>query len=368
MERPVFQPVGTPAEELDTPALVVDLELMERNIRIFQQPFTAGPAKIRPVVTSHLCPQIARRQLAAGGAEGIAVATVGEAEVFAAAGFSDILLANQIVTRPKLRRLCALAAAHRITVAVDSPANVEQLSAAAGESGGELGVLVEIEAGMGRCGIAPGADSIALGRAVAAAPGLCFAGIMATVPGPSGAGDPGEHRQQTRQRLQAALEAKDLMESAGLSVPCLSVGGAHCQPVAGEFPAITEVRAGRYPLLDWRLQAHLPELAPAAWVLATVISAPAPGLAVLDAGHKATGPDLGLPHLPDINGVAAARFSAEHGVIEFAEGAAALPPGRKARLIPYELGACLNQYDYLRAVRGGKLEGFWPLSARGKFA
>ena len=367
MERPVFQPVGTPADELDTPALVVDLELMERNIRLFQQPFAEVPAKIRPVVTSHLCPQIARRQLAAGGASGIAVATVGEAEVFAAAGFSDILLANQIVTRPKLRRLGALAVDNRITVAVDSPGNVAQLSAAAGEAGGELGVLVEIEAGMGRCGVAPGADAVALGRAVEAAPGLRFAGIMATVPGPSGA-NPEEHRAQTRQRLQTALEAKDLMESAGLAVPSLSVGGAHCQPVAREFPAITEVRAGRYPLMDWRLQAHLPELAPAAWVLATVISAPAAGMSVLDAGHKATGPDQGLPRLPDLNGVAATRFSAEHGVIEFAEGAAALPPGAKARLIPYELGACLNQYDYLRAVRGGKLEGFWPLSARGKFA
>ncbi|MEE8465361.1 MAG: hypothetical protein V3S68_02720, partial [Dehalococcoidia bacterium] len=110
MERPIFQPVGTPVEELDTPALVVDLDIMDRNIQTFQSYFNDSPAKVRPVVTSHLCPQIARRQLDANGTvAGIAVTTLGEAEVFANSGFSDILLANQVVTVSKMRKLCALA-------------------------------------------------------------------------------------------------------------------------------------------------------------------------------------------------------------------------------------------------------------------
>ena len=368
MERPIFQPVGTPVEELDTPALVVDLDLMERNIQTYQGYFAGTPVTVRPVVTSHLCPQVARRQLAAPGSRGVAAATVGEAEVFAAAGFDDILLANQVVTGSKIRRLCALASQAAVSVAVDSAANVAQLSQAATAAGIELGVLVEIEAGMGRCGVSPDAESVALARAVHDADGLRFLGIMATVPGPAG-DDPATHARQTRENLQVALDVKDLMESAGLPVTVVSAGGAHCYTAAGELPGITEVRAGRYPLMDVRLQAHLPELSLAAMVLSTVISRPVAEMAVIDAGHKATGPDMGRPVLQGHAGATAARFSAEHGVVELESGAGdALQPGGKARLAPWELAACVNQYDYIRAVRDGKLEGYWPLSARGRFA
>ena len=368
MERPIFQPVGTPVEDLDTPALVVDLDLMERNILTYHGYFAGTPVTARPVVTSHLSPQVARRQLSAPNSRGIAATTVGEAEVFAYAGFDDILVANQVVTGVKIRRLCALALQAAVSVAVDSAANVERLSQAAVAAGVELGVLVEIEAGMGRCGVSPDADAVALARAVSDADGLSFRGIMATVPGPQG-DDPQSHALQTRERLQTAIAAKDLMESAGLSVPEVSVGGAHCHTAVGDLPGITEVRAGRYPLMDVRLQSHLPELSLAATVLATVISHPVAGMAVLDAGHKATGPDHGRPVLQGVDGGTAARFSAEHGVVELESGSeGALTPGEKARLAPWELAACVNQYDYIRAVRDGRLEGYWPLSARGRFA
>ena len=368
MERPIFQSVGTPVEELDTPALVVDLDLMERNIQTYQGYFAGTSTTVRPVLTSHLCPQVARRQLAAPGSRGVAVTTVGEAEVFVAAGFDDVLLSNQVVTASKIRRLCGLASQANIGVAVDNAANVAQLSEAATAAGVELGVLVEIEAGMGRCGVSPDAEAVALARAVNDAEGLNFRGIMATVPGPTG-DDPQDHARQTRKNLQVALGAKDLMESAGLTVPEVSVGGAHCHAAAGELPGITEVRAGRYPLMDVRLQAYLPELSLAAMVLSTVISRPVDGMAVLDAGHKATGPDHGRPVIQGHPGATAARFSAEHGVVELDTGAGeALVPGRKATLAPWELASCVNQYDYIRAVRGGKLEGYWPLSARGRFA
>ncbi len=368
MERPIFQPVGTPVEEIDTPALVVDLDLMERNIQSYHSYFSATSATVRPVVTSHLCPQIARRQSAAPASRGIAATTLGEAEVFVSSGFDDVLVANQVVTEAKIRRLCALAFQAKVSVAVDSAANVAQLSRAAEAGGVNLGVLVEIEAGMGRCGVSPDAEAVALARAVTDAEGLDFRGIMATVPGPMG-DEQESHSRQTRENLQVALDAKDLMESAGLSVPELSVGGAHCSAVVADLPGITEVRAGRYPLMDVRLQSHLPELSLAAVVLATVISHPVAGLAVLDAGHKATGPDHGRPVLQGVDGGLAARFSAEHGIVELEGGAVDnLKPGQKARLAPWELAATVNQYDYIRAVRDGKLEGYWPLSARGRFS
>ncbi len=368
MERPIFQPAGTPVDELDTPALVVDLDLMERNILVYHSYFSGTPVTVRPVVTSHLCPQVARRQLAAPASRGIAAATLGEAEVFAASGFDDILVAGQLVTSSKIRRLCALASQASVAVPVDDAANVAQLSQAAAAAGVTLGVLVEIEAGMGRCGVSPDADAVALARAASDAGGLDFRGIMATVPGPSG-DDSLSHAKQTRERLQVAIDAKDLMESVGLSVAEVSVGGAHCHTAVGDLPGITEVRAGRYPLMDVRLQDHLPDLSLAAMVLASVISRPVSGLAVLDAGHKATGPDHGRPVLMGVDGGFAARFSAEHGIVELETGSeGALATGEKARLAPWELAATVNQYDYIRAVRGGRLEGYWPLSARGRFA
>ena len=234
--------------------------------------------------------------------------------------------------------------------------------------GAELGVLVEIEAGLGRCGVTPDADAVALARAVQDAPGLRFQGIMATVPGPA-SGDPEAHVRRTRENLQVAIDAKDLMESAGLTVPEVSVGGAHCASAVSPGSGITEVRAGRYPLMDVRLQEHLPGLSLAAMVLSTVISRPVEDLAVLDAGHKATGPDHGRPVLQGHAGATAARFSAEHCIVELESGAGvSLIPGKKASLAPWELASCVNQYDYIRAVRRGRLEGYWPLSARGRFA
>jgi D-serine deaminase-like pyridoxal phosphate-dependent protein len=370
MERPIFQPVGTPVEELDTPALVIDLDVMDKNIRTFQGYFADTTAKARPVVTSHLCPQIARRQLDAGGTVGgIAVTTLGEAEVFASAGFTDILLANQVVTVSKIRRLCALAGQASIGIAVDNPDNAERLSSGAVETGVELKVLIEIEAGMDRCGISSGVEALKLAQRIDGLPGLKLEGLMGSVPGPKADDDPAEHEAKTKANLQIVLNTKESMEQAGLTIEVVSVGGTHCYAQAIQMSGVTEVRAGRYPLMDHRLKSFLPELEPAAKILTSVISHPIEGMAVLDAGHKATAPDQGRPVLEGIEGGNATRFSAEHGIVEL-EGDAQkmLNTGDKAWLIPYELGASVNQYDYFRAAKNGKLEGFWPISARGRLA
>lgn len=370
MERPIFQPVGTPVEQLDTPALVLDLDVMDRNIKTFQGYFADALAKPRPVVTSHLCPQIARRQLDAGGTNGgIAVTTLGEAEVFASSGFSDILLANEVVTVSKIRRLCALANQTSIGIAVDNPDNALQLSSGAVEMKVELRVLIEIEAGLGRCGISPGVEAIKLAQMVSGLPGLKLDGIMGSVPGPKGADDHSDHDAKTRANLQVVLDTKESIEQSGVALPVVSVGGTHCYAQAIRMPGVTEVRAGRYPLMDYRLKSFLPELNPAAKILASVISHPVDAMAVLDAGHKSTAPDQGRPVLEGLEGGSATRFSAEHGIVDLeGDAQSKLKVGDKAWLVPYELGASVNQYDYFRAAKNGKLEGFWPISARGRLA
>ena len=376
MERPIFQPPGTPVEELDTPALVVDLDVMGSNIRILHSSFRQSGAQIRPYVAVHQCPQIAYFQIEAGntpGDGGIAVATLGEAEVFTEAGFRNVLIASQIVTRSKIERLCALARSNAISVAVDSTANVEALSQAATASGVEVDILVELDVGLGRCGVAPGADALALARAVAGAPGLQLEGIMAVPPFPSAGGsdapDKAAMDAAARQQLQPVLDTRELLEREGLSVPTVSVGGTHNYDVAASLPGITEVQAGSYPLMDYNYCRIRPEFAPAAKVLAGVISRPNLYSAIVDAGHKATGPDQGRAVLEGIDGAEAVRFSAEHGVLQLEDVPLdSIKSGDKAWLVPFNLGLCFNQYDYVRAVRGGKLEGYWSIAGRGRFA
>ena len=378
MERPVFQPVDTDVEDLDTPALVVDLDVMEANIEVLHSYFRQSSAKLRPYIAVHQCPQIGHRQLEAGGTvDGIAVTTLGEAEVFINAGFDHVLLANQIVTRSKINRLCTLARRNRLLVAVDNPDNVDELSDAAAASGVTLEVLVEVEAGLGRSGVPPGQPALDLARRAASAPGLSFGGLMAIPPVPpvqketdgslSIPGKP-EIESQTRQHLQSVVDTRELIERNGLPVPVVSVAGTHSYDVAGQITGITEVQAGAYPLMDYSYCQIRPEFKQAAKILAQVISHPVGDRAVVDAGHKATGPDNGIPILEGLPGAKATRFSAEHGSLEL-EGEAQnrLMPGDKVWLIPWDLRLCVNQYDYIRAVRGGKLEGFWPMTARGRF-
>ena len=368
MERPIFQPVGTPMEDLDTPALVVDLDVMEANIETMHSWFGSVPAGLRPHVSAHQCPQIAHRQMAAGATVGgIAVATVGEASVFAAAGFTDILVANQVVTRSKIARLCGLARANRMAVAVDNDLNIANLSQMASDAGISLHVLLEIDTGQGMSGVAPGNEALGLARKVMQSSGLEFDGLLSRQ-GPLFSSGQRESEQETRNRLQPVLDTRQQLEQAGVPVGSVSAGSTHNYDVAGQVAGVTEVLAGYYPLMDYSSCQYRTEFQPAAKILGSVIGHPVEGRAVLDAGHKATGPDLGVPVIDGFPGATASRFSAEHGIIDL-QGAAGerLAPMDKALLVPFNLALTINQYDYIRAVRNGRLEGFWPISARGQF-
>ena len=173
MERPIVKPVGTPVEELDTPALVVDLEILEQNIETVHSFFRQQNAKIRPNVDAHRCPAIAHKQLAVEGTVGgIRVANLGEAEVFGQSGFSDIFIANQIVTPQKINRLCALAHQAKITIAVDNPQNVRDISEAAQNNGVTINAVVEINTRLNHCGVEPGQPAVDLAKIIRQSPRL----------------------------------------------------------------------------------------------------------------------------------------------------------------------------------------------------
>ena len=384
MENPVFHPVGTPVLELDTPALVVDLDVMEANMAALKRMLSGTTAGIRPDVASHGCPTIGHRQLAAEGIKinGVRVNTVGEAEVFAGAGFNDILVADPVVTKSKVARLCALARTAKIAVTVDDAANAAILSATALDSGVTFGALIAVDAGSGLFGVAPGSAALSLAQEITRSPGLSLMGLTASLgwadsPRVSSDGSGGPAQNQAadddidllRQELETSQEIQQGIRGEGIDAPVVSLSGVADLQWVAETPGVTEIQVQGLGLADHNQCLHQPSFSPAAKVLAGVLSNPVQGLAVLDAGHKSTGPDLGLPVLEGFDGARATRFSAEHGMLELEDRAGGrLHPGDKVWLVPFDLGMCANQYDFIRAVRDGKLEGYWPISARGRFS
>jgi len=368
MERPLFKPVGTPVMRLDTPALVVDLTVLEQNMHTVHALFRQQQARLRPHVSAHRCPNIAHVQIAAGGTVGgISVTTLGEAEVFAAHGCRDLFVANELVAPSKLRRVCALARQATLTVAVDHPTHVQGLSAAATTHGITLRVVVDVHTQAHHCGVAPGQPALELARAVGQAPHLEFVGLTTTL-ALTTTQDPAEAAAATRQGLQPVLDTRGLLEQAGIAVPMLSIGGTTAYEAVATMAGVTEVRAGAYALMDARHTLLLPHLQSAARVLTTVTSRPEPGSAITDTGQKAIGSDRGLPVVTDIPGAVVVGLSAEHCRLRLdgdANGRVAL--GEKIWLTPWDIGTCTNLYDFIHAVRHDTLEAVWPVAARGYY-
>jgi D-serine deaminase-like pyridoxal phosphate-dependent protein len=287
--------------------------------------------------------------------------------VFADHGFHDITIANEVVTLQKIRRLCALARRATLTVAVDHPENVRHLSEAAGVDGVTLQVMVDIHTRLNRCGVEPGQPAVALARTVQVAPHLDFVGLM-TYAGSFLPHEPGLMATETRRCIQQVLDTRQLIERAGIAVRVVSAGNTSNYEIAGAMAGVTEVPAGAYALLDARYGPHRPQFTPAARVLTTVSSRPEPATAITDAGQKAVSVDLGLPVAADLAGATVASLSAEHCRLRL-EGATTgqLHLGETLWLTPQDIGTCVNLYDYIHAVREGRLEAVWRVAARGQY-
>ena len=293
--------------------------------------------------------------------------TMGEAEVFAQHGFDDIFIANQIVTPQKIARLCALARNCRVTVAVGNPVNVKDLSDAASHTGVTLNVVVDIHTRLQRCGVEPGRPAIDLAKAISSAEHLEFMGLM-TYEGAILGDDRDELIAESRKCIQRVLDTRQMVEAGGIDVRLVSVGGTHNYEIAGDMPGVTEVPAGAYALMDQKYRRHRPQFTPAAKVIATVTSHPEPDTAITDAGQKAVGIDNGMAVVEGIKGATVKSMSAEHGSLTL-EGAAQneVDLGYKVWVTPWDIGGCVNVYDYIHASRNGRLEAVWDVAARGRY-
>ena len=350
MERPTFKPIGTPSEGLDTPALVVDLDALESNVELVHNAVKAAGARIRPRLDAHLCPAIGHVQVGAGGTSGVSVSTLGQAEVFSQHGFSDILVANVAVTRPKIARAAALARRVRLIVLTDSSSNVEALSGAAQSVGSNISVAVAVRKDTATVGVTP-ADAPSLSGHIADAPNLEFAGLVSSV------------------GVEPLLEAAANCSSAGIDAPMVIAGGSSAYDTSAASDGVTDVLAGAYALNDNSLAQIRPELDTAARILATVMSSKDEGLVWVDAGQKATSIDTGLPAVEGIQGAVVPRMSAEHGALVDESGAGwELDVGSKVWLIPDNIANTANVYDFIHATRDGRLEAVWEVSARGRYS
>ncbi len=354
--------------ELDTPALVIDLDTMERNLRRMAEWFAGRPCALRPHAKTHKCTEVARRQVKLG-AIGITCAKLGEAEAMAAGGIEDILIANQVVGAVKLRRLASLARRAMITVAVDDLANAAEIGQVVRHAGATVGVLIEVDTGMGRCGIPPDEASVVrFAQELSRIPGLRFRGLMGYEGHAVLVDDPAERRAKAQAAARALLGCVAAVRNAGIPVEIVSGGGTGTYDITGSMEGITEIQAGSYVFMDARYRRVRPEFENALFLASTVVSRPAPDRVILDAGMKSISHEFGPPPVVEPEGLQVVSLSEEHVKCVATAGSSDLEPGDQVWLLPTHCCTTINLHDRYWCVRGGKVEATWAIEARGKFA
>jgi D-serine deaminase-like pyridoxal phosphate-dependent protein len=352
-------------DSVDTPALLLDTEALEANIRLMAAFFANRHCKLRPHFKSHKCTTIARMQMAAG-AVGITCAKLGEAEVVADAGIRNILIANQIVGPIKLARLVELCRRACPMVAVDSAENVRMLSQAALAGGVTIGVLVEVDVGMARCGVAAGQPALEVARLVADMPGLQFKGLQGYEGHCVDLRDEVERTSKTQEALSKLVETRRLIERAGLLVQIVSGGGTGTYTINGDYDGVDEVQAGSYAAMDWWYSDIRPEFRQAMSILTTVISRSQPQLAIIDVGRKGFGAEWGAPRVKNLPGAQVISFSSEEHMKITVPADSTLKVGDEIEIIPSHGCTTSNLYSEFLAHRNGAVVGRWPIEGRGK--
>lgn len=359
---------GLREAHLDTPALVVDLDALERNLdRMAEVARTAGVA-LRPHVKTHKSVSIARMQLERG-AVGVCAQTVSEAEAMVEGGILDVFVANEVVGAGKLRRLARLAREATITVCVDDPGNLDDLGDAVCRAGSSVGVMVEMNTAEYRAGVPPGEPLLRLAKRVDATPSLRFMGIQAYNGVAQHIRDHPSRLAATERNTALVQESVDLLAGHGIRSEVVSGGGTGTYNLEAASEVYNEIQPGTYVFMDAdylfnrdRLGEPFRDFEVSLYVLATVMSR-RPGIAIVDAGLKAISLGNGLPIVQG-GGALYKRFADEHGVLAPSDGP--LPGlGNQVRLIPVNCDPAVNLYDHLVGVRNGAVDEVWPVDARG---
>jgi D-serine deaminase-like pyridoxal phosphate-dependent protein len=360
MSQPAPATIGQRLEEVDTPALVLDLGAFEKNQRTLFD-LVRGRVRVRPHAKTHKCPEVAKRQIALG-AVGMCCQKVAEAEAMVDGGVGDVLVSNEIVGARKIERLAALSRRAKIGVCIDHPENLRAIAA----TGASLDIYIEIDVGMHRCGVAPGEPAVRLAKEIVAFKNLRFAGLQAYHGRAQHIRSMEERHAVIELAAQHVVHTKKLLEKNGIACPIVTGAGSGTFMLEVEAGAWDEIQPGSYAFMDadyakneWA--APLPRFEHALFVLSTVMSRPSAQLAIVDAGLKASSVDSGMPTVWKKN-LQYARASDEHGWIE---GTPAPALGEKLLLVPGHCDPTINLYDWYVCVRNGIVEDLWAITARG---
>jgi 3-hydroxy-D-aspartate aldolase len=352
--------IGDRLEDVDTPALILDLDAFEANQeRLFSS--VKNRVRVRPHAKTHKCPEVGKRQIALG-AVGMCCQKVSEAEAMVEGGVTDVLVTNEIVGARKIERLAALARRAKIGVCVDHPDSVREL----GKTGANLDVYIEIDVGMRRCGVPPGEPAVLLAKEIQKHANLRFAGLQAYHGRAQHIRSMEERHGVIETAAQHVFHTRRLLQKAGIACPIVTGAGSGTFMLEVGAGAWDEIQPGSYAFMDadyarneWA--APLPRFEHALFVLATVMSRPA-GMAIVDAGLKASSVDSGMPGVWEMPGVSYTKASDEHGWLE---GKALPALGAKVLLVPGHCDPTINLYDWYVCVRRGFVEHLWPITARG---
>jgi D-serine deaminase-like pyridoxal phosphate-dependent protein len=360
--------VGDSTDAIETPALVVDLAALERNLDALAREVASTALRLRPHAKSHKCVEIARLQIERG-AVGICCQKTDEALVFLEAGIADVLVTNEVIAPAKLDRLASAAATARVGLLVDSKTGVQRASDAATRAGTSFDLYVEVDVGANRCGVPPESAG-ELAAWIAAQPGVRFAGLNCYH-------GPAQHLRSPEARAAAiasaqakSQQAKRSVESCGVACPVVTGAGTGTWTLERDSGVWNELQPGSYIFMDadYARNASGPRelrFEHALFVLSSVMSTPASGRAICDAGLKAFSFDSGVPLVHARAGIGYVKASDEHGVLDV--DPRAVPPqlGEQIWLIPGHCDPTVNLYDWIVGIRDATVERVWSVAARG---
>ena len=361
-----------PTDRVDTPAVLVDLDVMDENLDRYADFADEHGVRLRSHVKTHKTPALAHLQDRRTGG-GIVCQTLGEVEVMAAAGLDDIYLTYMVVGERKLDRLTRVAATvDRFATTVDGPGNVRPLQEAAARRGVTVNTVLELDTGMGRVG-ASYADAAERAELIAEQPNLDFGGVMAyegMVFGEDDVRTSAEYETRCFEVMDEVQRAVEEIEDAGIPVEEVRVGSTATSLYSGKHPVVTEINPGMYIFNDGRLVEDSPDVSPencALTVASTVISTEAEDRIVVDAGSKSIARDVGLPPLAvGHEGLDYFTASEEHGWVDTSDCEESFAVGDRIEWIPPHVCTTVNLHDTLVGTREGRVEDVWNVQARGK--
>ena len=354
---------GTPIEDLDTPCLIIDMDDLDNNIDVIASTYAGTTAKLRGHAKNHKTPAIAHRQIRRGGTVGgVCAAKVSEAEVMVHGGIASVFITSEIVEPMKIDRLCSLADQAELLVACEQAANARDISKAATARGVEIGVIIELETGLRRCGVREIDQGVALAKEIASLPGLRFRGVMShqTIPDMP---DREDRAVEANRAIKGVIDLKDAIEGQGIPMDIVSTGETWSYDVAAEIPGVTEIQGGSYLMMETHYS-YMTEFHYAGKILTTIISTPRPGIAIGDAGVRAVSSLSGMPTVFDRPGVTVETMDSDHSVFK-TEAGASLKIGDQVLLIPAQQDAMVSRWDRFIGLRKGKVEVVWDIQARG---